>query len=78
LVGGVIVYDDRRFYLAGLKDKVNMGFSINGLKKEEISLFEGGGKTMRHIKIRTVKDIDEKNIVELMKLVKKKCKCVEC
>lgn len=74
---GVPVYDGGKFYLAGLRDKVNMGFAINGLTKQEQELFEGGGKTMRHIKIFSEKEIDEKKIVKLMKLVEKKAVC-EC
>ncbi len=51
-----------------MKNQVNLGFSINGLSKEQIALFEGTGKTMRHIKIRTLTDIDEKKIVKLLKI----------
>ena len=43
---GVIIYKKSKFYLAGLKDKVNLGFAIKGLTKEEIKNFEGTGKTM--------------------------------
>jgi hypothetical protein len=74
---GVISYDKNKFYLVALKDKINLGFSIIGLDKEEIKLFEGSGKTMRHIKIRELKDIDEKKISKLLKLVHKKSKSVQ-
>jgi hypothetical protein len=40
-----------------------------------IALFEGSGKTMRHIKIRTLDDIDEKRLVKLIKLVCEKSVC---
>lgn len=73
---GVIAFSKNKFYIVALKDKVNIGFSIGGLSKKEISQFEGGGKTMRHIKIRTLKDIDEKNLMTLIKLVNKKAVCV--
>lgn len=59
-----------KFYIVGLKDHVNIGFSMRGLTGKKKELFEGTGKTMRHIKIRSLKDIDEKGIVKLMKLVK--------
>jgi hypothetical protein len=72
---GVPVFGDGKFYIAPLKDKVNLGFAINGLTKEEIALFEGGGKTMRHIKVFAVADIDEEKIAGLLKLVDKKAKC---
>lgn len=67
---GAIVYDGGRYYIGVVKYGVNLGFAINGLTKEEIGLFEGGGKTMRHIKIKNIKDIDEKRLVKLIKLVK--------
>ena len=57
------------FYLVGLKDHVNMGFSFCGLKKHEKEL-EGKGEYMRHIKFYSTKDIDEKKLVKLIKLTK--------
>jgi len=69
---GVPVFDGGRYYIGSLKDKVNLGFVIMGLSKKEIEAFEGTGKTMRHIKIFTPDDIDEKRIVKLLKLVMKK------
>jgi hypothetical protein len=65
---GVPTFSGGKFYIGTLKDHVNLGFSINGLTKEEIALFEGSGKTMRHIKIRTLKDIDAKRIVKLLNI----------
>jgi predicted GIY-YIG superfamily endonuclease len=65
---GVPVFPGGRFYLSALKEQVNLGFSISGLTKKHIAFFEGSGKTMRHIKIRTLQDIDEKKIVKLLKL----------
>ncbi len=56
-------------YMVGLKDHVNFGVCIKGLSKKELSLLEGSGKTMRHIKLRTVKDIDEKKIIKLLKMI---------
>jgi hypothetical protein len=72
---GVPVFTDGKFYIGALKDKVNLGFAINGLTKEEIALFEGSGKTMRHIKVYALADIDEERIAGLLKLVDKKAKC---
>ena len=66
---GVPWYEDK-FYLVGLKDHVNIGFSIKGLKRNELDNLEGQGKLMRHIKIYSVNDIDEAHIVNLLKLVK--------
>ena len=72
---GVPFYESR-YYIVALKDHVNMGFAINGLLQKEIDLFEGKGKTMRHIKIYSLEDIDDKRIIKLLKISKKaKCTC---
>ena len=65
---GVPWYEGK-YYIVALKDHVNLGFSLKGLSKKEIELFEGGGKTMKHVKIRSLDEIDEKKIVELLKVV---------
>jgi len=72
---GVITYSEGKFYIAAMKNRVHVGFAITGLNKDEISLFEGSGKTMRHIKIPTLEDIDQKKLVRLMELVDKKAIC---
>lgn len=74
---GVIVFGKSKFYLAAMKDRVHVGFSIIGLSSEEVKLFEGSGKTMRHIKIHSLGDIEEKRLVELIRLVDEKASCVE-
>ena len=61
-----------KYYIAALKDHVNLGFSLKGLSKEEQGFFKGTGKTMKHIKVYTVEGIDEKKIVRLLKLVNEK------
>ena len=38
-------------------------------KSEEINLFEGSGKTTRHIKIRSKEDINEDKITQQVKMV---------
>jgi len=67
---GVPWYGDY-YYFVGLKDHVNLGFSILGLTKKQMDLFEGKGKMMRHKKYFYIKDIDEKEIMKLLKMVKK-------
>ncbi len=62
------------FYFVALKAHVNLGFSIKDLTNDEIKLFEGTGKTMRHIKIKTVEDINKEKIVKLLKMVIDKSK----
>ncbi len=75
LWSGVPFYEGK-YYIVALKDHVNMGFAINGLSKEEIDLFEGKGKTMRHIKTYSLEDINDKRIIKLLKIAKKaKCTC---
>ena len=59
-----------KYYIVGLKDHVNIGFSIKGLSKKELELFEGKGKLMRHIKIYSLDDINENEIVKRLKVVK--------
>ncbi|RJQ31803.1 MAG: DUF1801 domain-containing protein [Actinobacteria bacterium] len=61
-----------KFYIVALKDHVNLGFSKTGLSKEELSLFDGEAKTMMNIQISSLKDIDNKKIVKLLKLVNAK------
>ena len=68
---GVPWYEGK-YYIVALKDHVNLGFSLKGLSKKEIELFEGGGKTMKHIKLYFLKEIDEKEIVKLLRVVEKK------
>jgi hypothetical protein len=75
---GVPTFSGGKFYIVALKDHVNFGFAINGLNDDEIKLFEGKGKTMRHIKIHSLEDIDKKNLVCLIELVNKKATCINC
>jgi len=67
---GVPWYEDK-YYIGAFKTKVHLGFAIKGLSKEEKNLFEGTGKTMRHIKIFSLKDINKKKIGQLLRLVNK-------
>lgn len=69
---GVPAYADGKYYIVALKDHVNLGFSLKGLSKEEQELFYGSGKTMKHIEIRSLKEINKEKIVKLLKLVLKK------
>lgn len=67
---GVPWYEGR-YYIVALKDHVNLGFAIKGLSEKELKLFEGKGKTMRHRKFYAVEDIDEKQVVTLLKVAEK-------
>lgn len=71
---GVPAYEDGLFYIASLKDHVNLGFSVSNLNDEEEKLFERGGKTTRKIEIRDIDDINQPRIVGLLRLVKSKKK----
>ena len=66
---GVPAYDKGRYYVVALKDHVNFGFSLKGFSKEEQKRLGGSGKTMKHIEIHSIKEINEHEIVELLKLV---------
>ncbi len=74
---GVPVFADGKFYIAAMKTRVHLGFSVSGLGKDEIGLFEGSGKLMRHIKIDSI-DFDEKKLAKLIKMVAKKSSCKGC
>ena len=67
---GVPWYEDK-YYIVALKDHVNLGFSLKGLSKEEVALFEGSGKTMKHVKVNSLNEIDKVKIIRLLKVVKK-------
>ena len=66
---GVPWYEGK-YYIVGLRDHVNLGFSLKGLSKKGQELFEGSGKTMKHIKIHSLDEIDERKIVKLLRLVR--------
>ena len=66
---GVPAYADGNYYIVALKDHVNLGFATRGLTEEEIKLFDGGGKTTKHIQVASLSDIDEQRIITLLKLV---------
>lgn len=66
---GVMCYDDL-YYIANLPKQINMGFSIIGLLPEQIKLFEGGGKTMRHLKFMNKNSINKEKLIEIIKLVR--------
>jgi hypothetical protein len=69
---GVPAYGNGKYYIVALKDHVNLGFSLKGIAKEDMALFDGGGKTMKHIEISSLKNIDKKRIIGLLELVKGK------
>jgi hypothetical protein len=75
---GVVTFAAGKFYIAAIKNRVHVGFAITGLSENEIGLFEGKGKTMRHIKIPTLESIDEKRLVRLIEMVDKKAICKPC
>lgn len=66
---GVPWYEGK-YYIVALKDHVNLGFSLKSLAKKETELFEGSGKTMKHIKIRSSDEINEEQITKLLRVVK--------
>ncbi len=65
---GVPSYADGKYYFVTLKTHVNLGFSIKGMSKDKIALFQGSGKTMKVIEIKSVKDINEKQIIKLISI----------
>ncbi len=69
---GVPAFADGKFYIVALNEHVNLGFSIKGLTKEDMTLFDGGGKTMMHVEVSKIADIDNERITKLLKLVDSK------
>ena len=67
-----------KYYIVGLKDSVNLGFSVEGLSKKDRDNFTGSGKFMRHLKFKELKEVDEKKIAGLLKLVDEKAECGSC
>ena len=68
---GVPTYADGKVYIVGLKDHVNLGFSLDALPEEEQRKLVGSGKTMKHIEFRSLKEIYEKRIAELLRFALK-------
>jgi uncharacterized protein YdhG (YjbR/CyaY superfamily) len=71
---GVPWYEGK-FYIVALKDHVNLGFSVQGLSEQDLALFEGKGKLMRHIKFYSIGEIDPDRVEKLLKLVAEKSVC---
>jgi hypothetical protein len=71
---GVPWYEGK-FYIVALKDHVNLGFSVQGLSEQDLALFEGKGKLMRHIKFYSISDVDHDRVEKLLKLVAEKSIC---
>ena len=69
---GVPAFAGGKFYIVALKDHVNLGFTLKGLTGEDEKLFDGGGKTMKHVQVASLEGIDEKRIVSLLQLVGKR------
>jgi uncharacterized protein YdhG (YjbR/CyaY superfamily) len=72
---GVVTYGSGKFYIAAMKNCVHVGFAVDGLSEAEVSVLEGSGKTMRHIKIPTLESIDPIELVRMIEVVDKKAIC---
>lgn len=75
---GVPTFGGGKFYIAGLRDSVNVGFSISNMSKEDKKLLDGCGKFMGHVKITSLKELDVRRLAKLVKIVDKKSACVTC
>ncbi|MCC6397439.1 MAG: DUF1801 domain-containing protein [Bacteroidetes bacterium] len=64
---GVPTFARGLYYIVALKDHVNLGFSSKNLSKKDMALFDGGGKTTRHIQIDSP-NLDRERIVRLLRL----------
>ena len=75
---GVVTFVSGKYYIAAMKNRVHVGFAVTGLSEDEIKMFAGSGKTMRHIKIPTLESIDQTRLAEMIKIVDKKAVCKPC
>ncbi len=60
---------ESKFYLAKIQDHINLSVGITGLTPEEVKWFLGTGKTMRNLKFYPEREIDEPNLVKLLKFI---------
>jgi hypothetical protein len=59
--------EDAVCYIAAQKDYVNFGFARGAELSDPDELLEGTGKGMRHIKVKTMKDVRRKPLTALVK-----------
>ncbi len=57
-----------RFYIAAFGDHVNLGVSVEGLPVEKLSLFEGEGRLMRHIKLFSEEEVARRRVRAVLKI----------
>ena len=69
---GVPAFGNGLFYIVALKEHVNLGFSIDGLASQELSLFDGGGKKTKHIRIKSLEGLNQNRTIKLLELVGKR------
>lgn len=68
---GIPWYEDK-YYIVALKNHINLSFSMEDLSEEEMTLFEGKGKVMKHIKFYSLVGVDETRVVKLLQLIAEK------
>ena len=66
---GVPTFGEDQFYIVGLKDHVNLGFSIKDLPPTVIDQLQGSGKTMRVLEVKNEEEIDTERIKQLLRMV---------
>jgi hypothetical protein len=54
------------FYIAPFKAHANLGFLLGTVLPDPHGLLEGTGKRLRHVKLRTLDDVDRPELRELM------------
>ena len=67
---GVPYYGDD-FYLVALKTHVNLGVALAALPDSEAAKLKGGGKTTRHLEFADLGEIDESEIIRLLRLARR-------
>ncbi|MFH1802260.1 MAG: DUF1801 domain-containing protein [archaeon] len=68
---GVPFYGGGKYYIYGGKHgDVNLGVSVWKMGKNEMALLKGKGKYMRHLKFKSLDEIDGGEVKKILKMVK--------
>lgn len=67
---------DAYCYVAVYSKHVNLGFNRGGELKDTAGILEGDGKIMRHLKIKSSADLNNKSIKPLVKAAEKNAKTI--
>ena len=64
---GVPAFGEDAFYIVALRNHVNLGFNYGAELPDPYNLLEGTGKLFRHIKIKSVEQLSNKELITLLR-----------